>query len=400
MRGLGDAGRRPGRLRIAVIAPSRHPLRQPHAGGLEAAVWDRVDSLRRRGHRVHLVAAAGSDFMADSPDALHLPAAHWSGAVSSDTDYPEGYVAVAEAALDRALTHLRRHRADFDVVENHSLHALPLVRAPHLGIPMVTTLHTPPLPAMVEAIREAGPDLGPVLAVSTHTARAWHEHGVHARVLPNAVDTARWALGPGGEDLVWFGRLVPEKGAHVAIRAARLLGRRLVLAGRVGDAGYVREEITPHLGDDVVHVGPLRQRDLAMLVGSSACALVTPLWEEPFGLVLAEALCTGTPVAAFDRGGVREVVAGSPGARLVSPGDVEGLAAAVAALADPTRTARARIRAHALQRFSIERQLDEIVDLHRAAAATPVTAQTPAVVPAASAAAPAVVLGDGDRVPA
>lgn len=358
-----------GPLRIAVIAPSRHPLRQPHAGGLEAAVWDRVQSLRRRGHRVQLIAAAGSDFLEPSSPAWTLPAAQWSASASSDTDYPDGYLDVALLALDRALHQLSRQRASFDVVDNHSLQALPLEWAPRLGIPVVTTLHTPPLTEMVEAIHGAGDALGPLLAVSRHTANAWQQRGVHAQVLPGAVDTRRWGLGAGGPDLVWFGRLVPEKGAHVAIHAARLLGRRLVLAGRIGDARYFSSVVEPLLGDDVTYLGPLRQPDLARVVGGSACTLVTPLWDEPFGLVIAESLATGTPVAAFDRGGVGEVLAGSPGARLVAPGDAAGLARAAAAIADPEPDARRHIRARARERFSLERRLDEIEAIHRGASA-------------------------------
>lgn len=365
-----------GALRIAVIAPSRHPLRQPHAGGLEAAVWDRVQVLRRRGHHVQLVAAEGSDFLDGSPAELQLPPAHWAPGMSSDTYYPEGYLDQVLPALDRALHHLSRNADRLDVIENHSLHALPIEWAARIGIPMVTTLHTPPLPDMVEAILAAGPDLGPVLAVSAHTASAWRDHGVPARVLPNAVDSARWGLGEGGPDLVWFGRLVPEKGAHIALQAARLLGRRLVLAGRVGDERYFDEAIAPHLGETAVHVGPLRQRDLSRLVGASACALVTPMWDEPFGLVIAEALCTGTPVAAFDRGGVHEVVAGSPGARLVEAGDAEALARAAARIADPRPSVRLRIRSHALERFSLRRQMEEIEAVHRSAAATAVREAT------------------------
>ncbi|PWD52340.1 glycosyltransferase family 4 protein [Serinibacter arcticus] len=357
-------------MRIVVVAPSRHPLGQPHPGGLEAAVWDRVAHLRRRGHHVQLVAAEGSDFLRNSPAAFRLPPTRWPAGSSSDTDYPPGYLELAQDALDRALHHLSRRSEEVDVVENHSLHALPLRWAPRLGIPVVTTLHTPPIEDMVEAIHAAGTALGPVLAVSSHTARSWLERGVHARVLPNAVDAARWQFGPGGPDLVWFGRIVPEKGPDVAIRAARLLGRRLVLAGRVGDVEYAERAIRPHLGDDVVHLGSLHQRDLARLVGSSACALVTPMWDEPFGLVLAEALCTGTPVAAFDRGGVSEVVAGSPGARLVAPGDVEALAAAVAAIEGPSSEVRRRIREHATRRFSLERQLDAVEAIHRTAMVT------------------------------
>ncbi len=348
------------RRTIAVIAPLRHPIREPHAGGLEAMVWDRVRVLRARGHRVLLCAVEGSPFQEEAPAEFRLPAAVWPDETeATDSTYPPGHLERAVPALEEALDFIRRHAGSIDLVDNHSLHPQPLAWADRLGVPVVTTLHTPPLPALVGAVRAAARP-GRFLAVSAYTAAEWRAHGVEALVMPNAIDGRRWRLGPGGRDLVWFGRIVPEKGLHLAVQAARLAGRRLRIAGRVGDVPYFQKHIRPFLGDGADYLGPLGQPALAELVGGSACALVTPLWEEPFGLVVAEAMATGTPVAAFDTGGVGEVAGTAAAVRLVPMGDVEALAGAAEQLASTRRGDRRRARAAALARFSLDRRVTEL----------------------------------------
>ncbi|MBL7261324.1 glycosyltransferase [Paractinoplanes lichenicola] len=345
---------------IAVIAPLRHPIQEPHAGGLEAMVWDRVRMLRARGHRVLLCAVAGSQFQEGGPAEFRLPPVVWPDERdATDSTFPPGHLERAIPALEAALDFIRRHAGTIDLVDNHSLHPQPLNWAGRLGVPMVTTLHTPPLPRLVPAAR-AAEHHGKLLAVSSHTAAEWREHGVEALVMPNAVDGDRWRLGPGGRDLVWFGRIVPEKGVHVAVQAARLTGRKLRIAGRVGDVPYFREHIRPFLGRGVDYLGPLGQPALADLVGRSACALVTPLWPEPFGLVVAEALATGTPVAAFDAGGIGEVAGGAAAVGLVPMGDAEALAQAAERLVPVGRHHRQRTRAEALARFSLDHRAAEL----------------------------------------
>ncbi|KQM39098.1 glycosyltransferase [Microbacterium sp. Leaf203] len=354
-------------LRVLVVAPSRYALRQPHAGGLEAAVWDRVRWLRARGHDVTLCAADGSDFLGDT-DEFRLPTPEWTRPEdASDTDYPTGYAAAVDAAFDAARDRLVADRHLFDVVDNHSLHPAPIRWSVEADIPVVTTLHTPPLEPLLEAAAEVRDSSHRFVAVSQATARAWSVEGVDAFVFPNGVDTEQWTRGDGGRSWVWSGRVVPEKAPHLAIEAAREAGAHIVLAGRIGDVDYFEQEIVPRLGAHARYVGPLRQPDLCRLVGSSAVALVTPMWEEPFGLVIVEALATGTPVAAFDIGGVSEVVAGIPGTTTVMPGDVVALAKAATHLAETgaseplTRvwTRRATIRQHSLvQRYrEVERVL-------------------------------------------
>lgn len=313
-------------LRIALIASARHPISEPFAGGLEAQTWVLADGLHRRGHRVSLFAAPGSDpRLAVQLLDVHRPKI--SAAAASDVSMPAAEWLDEHHAYLTLMLHLM-HDGGYDVVHNNSLHHLPLAMARAIPMPVVTTLHTPPTPWLESAIT-AGPCPVTFVAVSARTAAAWRHVVPDARVVMNGVDLDVWHPGAGGGPLVWFGRLVPEKGADLAVRAARLAGLPLQLVGPIADAAFFAERIRPLLGDGVEYLGHLSHAVLVDIVGRARATLVTPRWDEPYGLVAAESLACGTPVIGFTRGGLPEVV-DERSAILVPPDDIPALARAAA----------------------------------------------------------------------
>ena len=337
-------------MRICLIGSSRHPVREPFAGGLEALTHGLARQLVRRGHEVTLFAARGSD---PELPVTELPAVPFlaSPAARRDVNAPSDVWMAEHHAYLSLMLELASTPTRFDVVHNNSLHHLPVAMAPLLSTPVVTTLHTPPIPWLESAIATA-PASSSFVAVSESTARAW-AHVVASTAIPNGVDTNAWTPGPGGGPAVWTGRLVREKAPHLAIDAARAAGMPIVLAGPVPDDAYFEDEIAPRLAADAVHVGHLDHRALTRLLGRAAVAVVTPAWDEPYGLVAAEAMACGTPVAACERGALPEIVVDGVGA-LAPSGDVAGLAAAI----DAARQCdRAAVRAHAVAHHSVERMV-------------------------------------------
>nr|WP_194956597.1 glycosyltransferase family 4 protein [Aeromicrobium phoceense] len=345
-------------MRICLIASSRFPIREPFAGGLEAHTHALARQLTERGHEVSLFAAPGSD---PALRTRELPVASLShdDVNRPDLDVTPGAWMDEHHAYLGLMLDLARNPHHFDVVHNNSLHHLPVAMSSMLAVPMVTTLHTPPVPWLESALQYAASD-STFVAVSRFTARAW-EHVAPTTTIANGVDVDRWRPGPGGGAPIWFGRLVPEKGPHLAIDAARAAGMPLDLAGPAMDADYYRAEIAPRLGGDVRYLGHLTHEQLRASVGAASVTVVTPTWDEPYGLVVAEAMACGTPVAAFARGALPEFVDDSVGA-LAAPGDV-------ASLADAIREAVGRdrqvVRRVAVERCSISAMVDRYEDLYR-----------------------------------
>jgi glycosyltransferase involved in cell wall biosynthesis len=349
------------RLRIVLIGSSRFPIRQPFPGGLEAHVWHLARALVDHGHEVSLFAAPGSD---PGPDCEMLTVRHLalSEAARSDADMPAAtFMAEHHAYLSLMLQLARSGDQRFDLIHNHSLHHLPVAMAPMLSIPMLTTLHTPPTPWLESALDMTAGAGTQVAAVSRHTAASWRHAVGEVAVVPNGIDTRRWPMGPGGSHLVWFGRITPEKGTHLAIAAAQRAAMPLVLAGPVSDPKYFAEKVAPQLHDDVRYAGHLSQDELASLVGHAGAALVTPMWDEPYGLVVAEAMACGTPVVAFARGGIPELVTPNTG-RLVPPGDVAAMATTIG---EAVGLSRERVREHACLRCSSTATVNGYLTMYR-----------------------------------
>lgn len=337
-------------LRVAMIGPSRFGVAEPYQGGLEAHTAVLARELQRLGHHVTIFAGTRSSALPRGltvepilDDDVDLTACD-----RLDTAMPPGH-REAEDDAHLAVLHAIAERGRFDVIHNNGLHHLPPSLEADIDVPMVHTLHCPPFDTLLaghqrRAARAAGS--GAVVAVSEHLASAWS--GVATTVVENGVSTEDWTMGQGGRGCVWAGRIVPEKAPHLAIDAARAAGRPIALAGPVHAPAYFAAEVAPRLGPDAVLVGHLAGPALAKLYRNAAVGVVTPCWDEPFGLVVAEMLACGTPVAALHRGALSDLVDPAVGF-LAPPGDAAALAEAIEAAAGLDRRV---CRKHAVRSLS------------------------------------------------
>ncbi len=184
-------------------------------------------------------------------------------------------------------------------------------------------------------------------------------------MLYNGIDPAAWPYQSQGDgSAVWCARITPDKGAHLAIAAARRAGLPLTLLGPIEEPDYWAAQVAPELGGAIRYGGRLGGAALAAEVGRASVFLTTPCWDEPFGLAAIEAMACGLPVAGFARGAVPEVV-GEAGA-LAAPGDVTDLARAIGtALAIPRPVPHGRV----LRLFTHARWLDQCEALYAQARA-------------------------------
>ncbi len=320
-------------LRIAMIAPPWFTVPPQGYGGVENMCADLVDGLVGRGHEVTLIGAGmpGTKAGRFVPTYLEPP----SGRLGEPL--PE---VLHTAAVARILASL-----DVDLVHDHTLAGPLLARG--RAVPTVVTMHGPVADEPGEYYRQLGDTIS-LVAISAAQRRAAPDLAWRGTV-HNAVDVTSFPFRADKDEMVLFlGRLHPDKGVHLAIDAARGAGLPLVIAGKCSEPvelEYFRAFVEPRLGPDVTIFGPADAAQKRDLLGR-ATALVFPiLWEEPFGMVMIEAMACGTPVVALRRGAVPEVVVdGVTGLLCDDPRD---LPAAITAARDLSpRACRAHVESH------------------------------------------------------
>ena len=333
-------------MRIAQLAPTYERVPPAAYGGTELIVHLLTEELVRRGHDVTLFASGDSVTTAGLRSVTPVPVRY--GDVTDGLRHAE-YLQLANAQA----CFLAAAGGEFDIVHNHAgIEGLVLAAASRT--PVLTTNHNPFVP-QTQPIWDAYP---------------WAHHGVSAAsaatfpsrgALPpihHGIDVESFSFGRQPEGyLLFLGRFMPDKGAMRAIEAARLAGRRLVLAGKVdtADADHFTRDIEPAIdGNRVTYVGEA-DADTKRRLLAGADALLFPIeWDEPFGLVMIEALASGTPVIGFRQASVPEIVDDGLTGFVVD--DVAAMASAIDRVAEIDR----RIcRREAERRFTVERMADD-----------------------------------------
>jgi UDP-glucose:tetrahydrobiopterin glucosyltransferase len=343
-------------VRIALIAPLVTAIREPQRGGSQAIVADLAAGLTSRGHLVHVYAASGSAIPGTTVIDTGVDPGSLAGLLYRADRPSSADLAVGEAAF--AQVYQAVTQVPYDVVHNHAFDPPAVRSAATLPWPVVHTLHLPPDPLMAAVIHDALESEHPpmVATVSASQAAAWRAWVPVDAVLPNGVPIDRIPWSADGDQRVLFaGRLSPEKGADDAIAIAKRAGVPIDLYGDPYDTDYAAALFSAHRDDASVtfHRG-IPRVELWQVMARARAVLCPPKWEEPFGMVAAEAQATSTPVIAYRRGALPEIVVDGRTGFVVDADDIDGAADALARVQSIDRR---ECRRHAETNLSLDASL-------------------------------------------
>lgn len=342
-------------MRIAVLAPISWRTPPRHYGPWELFASLLTEGLVARGHDVTLFATA------DSATAATLRSVVATGWSEDDAIDPK----VAECLH---ISEVFERSAEFDIIHN-GFDFLPLTYLDLVATPVVTTIHGFSSPRIVPVYAKYS---GRTTYVAISDSDR-HPALRYAATIHHGIDTDAFELHEGpGTYLAYFGRIHPDKGAAAAIETALRAGLPLHLAGIIQDRDYFERSVAPHIdGERVRYLGPVRAEDRSAFLGGARALLHLIDFDEPFGLSVVEAMACGTPVIAYERGSMRELISDGETGSLVS--DVDGAVAAVARVATLDR---ASVRDLTVGRFGVDRMVDEYVALYERVLAASAAAPT------------------------
>jgi len=330
-------------VKIALLGPVAWRTPPRHYGPWEQVTGLLADGLVARGVDVTLFATL------DSVTTAAL-----------DGVCPAGYA--EDPAMDGRIwealhvAHALERSGEFDLVHNH-LDWLPLAFARNFRAPLVTTIHgfsgRKIMPAYLGARASSFVSISDADRAPELDYVATVHHGIDLGALPFSATC--------GDALIAFGRIHPDKGTAEAIDIARRAARRLIICGIVQDTRYFQEHVQPHIdGDRVSYLGSVGPDRRAEVLGGAVALLHPIAFPEPFGLSVVEAMACGTPVIAYPRGSMPEVVDVGVTGFLV-----EGVEAAAAAVDHAAALDRAAIRRVAERRFAAARMVDDYLAVYQ-----------------------------------
>ncbi len=330
-------------MRVAMLAPISWRTPPRHYGPWELVTSLLTEALVARGVDVTLFATADS-VTAGTLDAV-VPAG-----------YSEDPTLDAKVMEMLHVSHVFERAGDFDLIHNQA-DFVPLAFSRLVDTPQVTTIHGFSSERIVPVFKRYE-DRVHYVAISDADRHpdlryaATIHHGIRLEEFPFDAQ--------GSDDLLFFGRIHPDKGAGDAIQAALATGRRLLMAGIVQDEGYYRRAVEPYVdGDRIVFDGPLGGVARTRALGHARALLHLIGFDEPFGLSVVEAMACGTPVIAYNRGSMPELIEHGVTGFLVDTFDE-----AVAAIGRVGELDRAACRRAVERRFTVERMADKYLQLY------------------------------------
>jgi glycosyltransferase involved in cell wall biosynthesis len=322
--------------RVAILSPIAWRTPPQQYGAWETVAGNITEGLIARGWDVTLFATA------DSVTRAHLHAVLDRGYEEDSTIDPKvaEYLHISEAF---------EHAAEFDLIHSH-YDFMPLSYTRLIKTPVLTTIHgfsSAKIMPVYQKYRD-----GYFVSVSDSDRATGLNY---LATVYNGIDLSLYPLQEcGGDDLIFLGRIHPDKGVHLAIEVARLSGMRLIIAGIIQDKAYFRERVQPHLDNqNILYIGPVDVKGKNELFARARALLHLNTIPERFGLVLVEANAAGIPVIAMDLGSCREVIKDGQTGFLV-----DSVTEAVRAVGRISEIDRSACRSRVRQYFSIETMVD------------------------------------------
>jgi len=336
-------------MRIAQLSPLWERVPPPAYGGTEAIVHLLTEGIVRLGHEVTLF-ASGDSIVSTKLEAVYPRSLRTAKDIEDTSPYEWVHTSHALEAWE-----------EFDVIHNHA-GELPMAASCLISTPMLTTMHciiTPDTKIVWDRYR------------GFYNTLSWAERQAMPPIdnqnflgpVHNAIDVGSFSFSADKDNyLLHLSRIAPEKGTHVAVEVARRLGMRLVIAGKVDpvDRQYYEDRVRPLIdGKQIQYVGEADGPRKRELYRRASCVILPILWEEPFGLVMPEAMACGTPVIVFNRGAASEIVADGITGYVVN--DIDEMVAAVKKL---DRIDPCQCRRHVEQHFDAPRMVDDYLKLY------------------------------------
>lgn len=329
-------------MKIAVLAPVAWRTPPRHYGPWEQMASNLTEGLSKAGIDVTLFATG------DSVTSGKLDAVISEG-------YEENRNQDAKVVECLHISNLMEKAGNFDLIHNH-YDFLPLSYSGLIKTPMITTIHGFSSEKIIPVYQKYN-NRGSYVSISDSDR---HPSLKYLKTVYNGIDTSGFVFNERPEGyLLFFGRIHPHKGTAEAIQIAIESGRKLLIAGIIQDQEYFNERVAPFLNADIEFLGAAgpEQRNEVL---RGAIALLHPIsFEEPFGLSVAEAMLCGTPVIAYQRGSMPELIKHGKTGFLVK--DVEE---AIAAVGQLETIDRAACREWAISRFSQERMVKDYISLY------------------------------------
>lgn len=331
-------------MKVGILSPIAWRTPPLKYGPWEQVASNIAEGLIKKGVDVTLFATGNS---------------HTNGKLQSvsQTAYAEDHTIDPKVWECLHISNIMEQASEFDIIHNN-FDFLPLTYSRLIETPMITTIHGFSSKKIIPVYKKYNHNN---FYVSISNSDRSAELDYIATVY-NGINSKHFTFNPNPKDyLLFFGRIHPDKGAWESIQIAKKANKKLVISGLIQDEAYFEEKVKPYINDkDIVYIGNSGPKERDILLGEAAALLHPISFDEPFGLSVAEAMFCGTPVVAFSRGSMPELIAHNQTGFLVNTIDE-----AVESLNKVDSISREYCREWALSKFSLEKMVDGYLNVYK-----------------------------------